>query len=56
MEYRISPRKKALAYQFEGKRLDTGTPEGYLEAILEYALSKPSYKQIVLDCIKKQEG
>lgn len=51
----LAQENQALAYQFEGKRLDTGTPEGYLEAILEYAFSKPSYKQIILDFIKKQE-
>ncbi len=31
----------------EGQRLDTGEPGGYLEAILEYAWSDPSYRAIL---------
>ncbi len=31
----------------EGQRLDTGEPNGYLEAILEYAWADPAYRAVV---------
>jgi UTP--glucose-1-phosphate uridylyltransferase len=31
----------------EGKRLDTGEPAGYLEAILAYAWTNPEYKAVI---------
>ncbi|PKL11219.1 MAG: hypothetical protein CVV50_06020 [Spirochaetae bacterium HGW-Spirochaetae-6] len=39
--------EKVVAYNFEGQRLDTGKPEGYLEATLEYAWRFPEYQEII---------
>ena len=36
-------------HPIEGRRLDTGTPEGYLEAILSYASSVPSLRKVIDD-------
>lgn len=33
-----------LAYEFEGRRYDTGNKQGYLEATVEYALRHPALK------------
>ncbi|MFP4491019.1 MAG: sugar phosphate nucleotidyltransferase [Spirochaetaceae bacterium] len=38
---------KVVSHRIEGKRLDTGTPEGYLEAILTYASSQPSLRDVI---------
>ncbi len=37
---RLAAQNKVVAYDFEGERLDTGEPLGYLEAICRYALSR----------------
>lgn len=39
---------KVLAYQFEGKRFDTGTLPGYLQATLYFAKQHPDLKDFVL--------
>ncbi len=41
--------------QCVGERLDTGTPAGYLRAILKYAATVPEYRE-VLDEFSKQYG
>ena len=38
---------KLVFIKVDGKRLDTGTPAGYLEAILTYAQMVPGYKEIL---------
>ena len=35
----------------EGSRLDVGTPETYMEAFVEYALSEPRWRPLMLDLI-----
>lgn len=48
--YQINPlntlaaRGRVRALAFAGQRLDIGQPEGYLEAILEYALTRPDLR------------
>ncbi len=37
----------------EGRRLDVGTPETYLEAFVEYALSEPRWRPLMLELILK---
>ena len=34
-----------LSYQFEGKRHDCGTKQGYLQATVEFALKHPEVKE-----------
>ena len=38
----------------EGERLDTGTPEGYLRAIIRYAASIPEYRAVLLDELSEE--
>ncbi|MCQ2604486.1 MAG: UTP--glucose-1-phosphate uridylyltransferase [Spirochaetia bacterium] len=38
-----------------GERLDTGTPEGYLRAIVRYAMMDPVYKNAVLEEISRSK-
>ncbi len=42
-------RGSVVHHPIEGKRLDTGTPEGYLEAILSYASSDRSLRKVIED-------
>jgi len=35
----------------EGQRLDVGTPETYMEAFVEYALSEPRWRPMMLDIV-----
>ncbi|MCL2519568.1 MAG: UTP--glucose-1-phosphate uridylyltransferase [Spirochaetaceae bacterium] len=44
---------KVDAVSFTGKRLDTGEPEGYLEAVLYYAIQQPNYKAVIDKVINK---
>jgi UTP--glucose-1-phosphate uridylyltransferase len=37
----------------EGKRLDVGTPETYIEAFVEYALFEPRWRPIMLEAIER---
>lgn len=37
----------------EGQRLDTGAPEGYLEAIIAYASNIPNYREHLQEIVKK---
>lgn len=45
--------KGIYGYQFEGKRCDAGTPLGFLEANLAYALHNPAVRPKVLAVLKK---
>ena len=40
---RLAKRETVLAVDFEGRRFDTGNVPGYLETVVEYALSSPEY-------------
>jgi UTP--glucose-1-phosphate uridylyltransferase len=44
---------KVVFRQAEGQRLDTGEPEGYLEAILAIASRTPSLKAVFKRCAEK---
>jgi UTP--glucose-1-phosphate uridylyltransferase len=35
-----------LSYQFEGKRHDCGTKQGYLQATVEFALKHPEVQEV----------
>jgi UTP--glucose-1-phosphate uridylyltransferase len=39
----ILRREKVFAYQYEGKRYDCGSKEGFLEATVELALAHPDF-------------
>lgn len=39
----------------EGERLDTGTPEGYLSAIIRYAAQKSEYRKVIIEEVKRFE-
>lgn len=39
-------------YSFRGKRLDTGNPKGFFEAILHYALKDPQLREVLRDFCK----
>jgi UTP--glucose-1-phosphate uridylyltransferase len=45
--------KGIYGYKFEGKRCDAGSPLGFLEANLSYALHSPALKPKVLALMKK---
>jgi UTP--glucose-1-phosphate uridylyltransferase len=45
--------KGMYGYKFEGKRCDAGSPLGFLEANLAYALDSPALKPRVLAMLKK---
>jgi UTP--glucose-1-phosphate uridylyltransferase len=38
--------ESVLSYQFEGKRHDCGTKQGYLQATVEFALKHPEVKEV----------
>ncbi|HUZ18606.1 MAG TPA: sugar phosphate nucleotidyltransferase [Spirochaetia bacterium] len=38
---------KVVYRRMEGERLDTGSPEGYLDAIIRYAASQPRYREVL---------
>ncbi|MBN2049189.1 MAG: UTP--glucose-1-phosphate uridylyltransferase [Spirochaetales bacterium] len=42
---------KVVYRQCEGERLDTGSPAGYLQAILRYASTIPEYREVLMDGI-----
>jgi UTP--glucose-1-phosphate uridylyltransferase len=53
---KLIERRQVIHHQTEGKRLDTGTPEGYLEAIIEYAKDNPSLRDILLRSARDLKG
>ncbi|HOX91277.1 MAG TPA: sugar phosphate nucleotidyltransferase, partial [Spirochaetales bacterium] len=50
---RLIAQGKVAWAQVLGKRLDTGEPAGYLEAILEYAWNDPALKTVIETFYKK---
>lgn len=42
---------KVVFKKVEGERLDTGSPEGYLRAILRYAADRPEYRAVLREAI-----
>ncbi|MDM7202643.1 MAG: UTP--glucose-1-phosphate uridylyltransferase [Thermodesulfobacteriaceae bacterium] len=48
IELLINEGYPVFGYLFQGKRLDTGNPKGFFEAILHYASKDPFYKEILL--------
>jgi UTP--glucose-1-phosphate uridylyltransferase len=44
---------KVVYKQTEGARLDTGEPEGFLEALLTYASTVPAWKKVIQDFARK---
>ncbi len=40
----LASKDRVLALDFEGTRYDTGEPQGYLQTIVDYALSHPQYR------------
>lgn len=44
---------RMVALDFEGDRLDTGDPVGFLEATCRYALSHPKYRERALELFKE---
>lgn len=49
-------KSKLLAYDFEGRRYDTGDKLGYLEAVVEFALANPTLKDKFREYLKKTVG
>ncbi|HKL11174.1 MAG TPA: UTP--glucose-1-phosphate uridylyltransferase, partial [Clostridia bacterium] len=43
---------RMLAYDFEGRRYDTGNKQGYLEATVEYALRHQELKDGFMEYLK----
>lgn len=52
----LAAEKKLVALDFEGERVDTGEPAGYLEAICRYALSKDDLKADAQDLFNRLAG
>ncbi len=44
---------KVVVRRFEGNILDVGTPKGYLEAFIEYGLTRPEFRSDLLDFMKQ---
>lgn len=42
------------AHRFEGDRFDTGQPSGYLDAVVDFALKDPIYRDDMLSIIKNK--
>lgn len=45
--------RDVVSYDFDGKRLDTGKPEGYIKAIFEYMNLNKEYKKILDDTLNE---
>jgi UTP--glucose-1-phosphate uridylyltransferase len=52
----ITKTHQMLAYVFDGKRYDTGSLEGYLEATIDIALADPSLSQFAKSLIINRAG
>ncbi|HUX21943.1 MAG TPA: UTP--glucose-1-phosphate uridylyltransferase [Spirochaetia bacterium] len=44
---------KVVYRAIEGDRLDTGSPEGYLEAIIRYAASRKEYRSVLEEALER---
>lgn len=49
----LAARGEVVAVFPEGRRLDVGVPETYLEAFVEYALSDPRWRPTMLDLVRR---
>jgi len=49
----LAARGEVVAVFPEGRRLDVGVPETYLEAFVEYALSDPRWRPAMLDLVRR---
>jgi UTP--glucose-1-phosphate uridylyltransferase len=45
-------REGLLAYEFEGRRFDTGDVFGFLQANIEFSLQNPEYKDKMQEYLK----
>jgi UTP--glucose-1-phosphate uridylyltransferase len=50
---RLLENHPVYAYQFKGRRYDTGDKMGYIEAIIDHALEDPELQQKVLKFLEK---
>ena len=50
---KLMDRKKVVYKSIEGERLDTGTPEGFLRAIIKYAESRPDLLSVLKEETEK---
>ncbi len=50
---KLMDRNKVVYKALEGERLDTGTPEGFLRAIIKYSLTKPELAAVLKEEIGK---
>ena len=50
---RLNQHKEIYAYEFEGKRYDTGDKLGYLIATVEYALRNEALSEDFLEYLKR---
>lgn len=53
---KLMEQKKVVCAVIEGERLDTGTPAGYLGAIIRYAYENPEYRKVILEEVERLEG
>ncbi len=51
---RLMQEGKVVFKRAEGERLDTGSPEGYLQAIIRYAGADPGYRKVLREAISKE--
>lgn len=54
IQHLIEQGEKVLAYKFPHKRFDTGTPCGWLEAIIHFGLNDPLYTQDIKAFLEQQ--
>ena len=53
---KLMDQKKVVCAVIKGERLDTGTPTGYLGAIIRYAYENPEYRKVIKEEIEHLEG
>ncbi len=51
--FRLAQSSGLLAYEFEGRRFDTGDRLGYIEATLHFAMKRPELRDPVQELLKK---
>ncbi len=49
----LAAKGRVVMQRFEGTLLDVGTPAGYLEATVEYALTRPEFREGLLAFLRK---
>ncbi len=53
---KLMDQKKVVCAVIKGERLDTGTPAGYLSAIIRYAYENPEYRKVILEEVERLGG